>query len=534
MGVFTGTWTLLKLALRRDRIRLPIWIVSIVGLTIMIAASFPDIYPTADERQARAALMLNPATLALAGPGHGLDDYTFGAMMTNEMLGFTAIVVALMSILLVVRHTRGEEESGSAELVRANAVGRYAQLTAAIKEVLLANILIALLIGLGLGALGIESMGWEGSFLYGAALGVVGIFFGMVAAVTVQVTEHSRTAAGLAGVVVAVLYSLRAVGDAGDSVLSWFSPFGWAHATKAFVDNSWWSILLALGTSVVIALAAYWLSARRDVGAGLAAARPGRKQASVLLTAGPLGLAWRLQRMSIVWWSLGLLLFGLVYGSLVSEVEAFVTDLALGEDFFSAIQSDALIDSFMSLIFSMLAMTTTIYTILTITKMRSEEVSGRLEPILSTATSRLRWSASYLIIALLGTSVLLLAAALGFALSVSATLEDPGIVGELLYVAVFYMPVVWVIGAAAFALFGLVPKAMQLVWAIVAYSFFVILLGGLFDLPEWASYATPFGVVPFIPAESYEFAPFMWLSGITIVLIAIGFIAFRQRDIRST
>lgn len=357
MGVFTGTWTLLKLALRRDRIRLPVWIISIVGLTLMIAMSFPDIYPTADERQARAALMLNPATLALAGPGHGLEDYTFGAMMTNEMLGFTAIVVALMSILLVVRHTRSEEESGSAELVRANAVGRYAQLTAAVKEVVLANILIAVLIGAGLGALGVESMGWEGSLLYGAALGAVGIFFGMVAVVTAQVTEHSRTAAGLAGVVIAVLYSLRAVGDAGDGALSWFSPFGWAHATKAFTDNTWTPILIVLGASVVVALAAYWLSARRDVGAGLVAARPGRQQASPMLTAGPLGLAWRLQRMSILWWSLGLLLFGLVYGSLVSEVEAFVTDLALGEDFFSAIQSDALIDSFMSFIFSMLAIT---------------------------------------------------------------------------------------------------------------------------------------------------------------------------------
>jgi ABC-2 type transport system permease protein len=34
-----------------------------------------------------------------------------------------AVVVALMSLLLVIRHTRAEEESGRVELVRAGAVG---------------------------------------------------------------------------------------------------------------------------------------------------------------------------------------------------------------------------------------------------------------------------------------------------------------------------------------------------------------------------------------------------------------------------
>ena len=70
--------------------------------------------------------MGSPATVALAGPRIGVDDYTFGAMMTNEMLALTSIVVALMSIFMVVRHTRGEEETGRSELVLANPVGQLA------------------------------------------------------------------------------------------------------------------------------------------------------------------------------------------------------------------------------------------------------------------------------------------------------------------------------------------------------------------------------------------------------------------------
>lgn len=531
MGVFTGTWTLLKLALRRDRVRLPIWIISIAGLTIMIAASFPEIYVSAEERQARAALIMNPATVAIAGPGHGAEDYTFGAMLTNEMLGFTAIAVALMSVLLVVRHTRGEEASGSAELVRANVVGRYAQLTAALKLVAVANLTIAVLIGLGLGALGIESIGWESSFLYGAALGMIGLFFGAIAALTAQVTEHTRTASGLAGVSIAVFYSIRAIGDMGDGVLSWLSPFGWAHATKAYVDDTWLPILLGVVVSLAVMVCAYVLSTQRDVGAGLVAARRGRKQASPLLTAGPLGLAWRLQRMSIVWWSVGLFVFGAIYGSLISEVESFASELAISQDLFAMVQSEAMVDSFIAFIFSLLAMTCAIYTLLAVIKMRNEEVAGRVEPVLATAVSRVRWAASHMVIVCIGTSLLLLVGAFGFALSISATLENTAVIEELLHAAVAYMPAVWLVGAFTFALFGLLPKIVHLAWILIAYSMFIIMLGGLFGFPDWTLYLTPFGHVPLLPAEQYEVAPLLRLMGIAIILLAVGFIGFRRRDI---
>ena len=61
----------------------------------------------------------------MSGPGYGLDDYTLGAMITNEMVLWLAVPAAMMSIFLVVRHTRAEEETGRAELVR-SAVGRPA------------------------------------------------------------------------------------------------------------------------------------------------------------------------------------------------------------------------------------------------------------------------------------------------------------------------------------------------------------------------------------------------------------------------
>lgn len=75
--------------------------------------------------------MESPTAQVVTGPGYGLDDYTFGAMLANELLSWLAIVVALMSIFLVVRHTRTEEETGRSELVRASVVGHHAMTCAA-------------------------------------------------------------------------------------------------------------------------------------------------------------------------------------------------------------------------------------------------------------------------------------------------------------------------------------------------------------------------------------------------------------------
>ena len=88
-------------------------------------------------------MQANPAAVLLSGPGYGLDDYTLGAMVANEVALAVMVAAAIMSIQLVVRNTRAEEESGRAELVRAGVVGRRAALTAALLETALANAAIA-------------------------------------------------------------------------------------------------------------------------------------------------------------------------------------------------------------------------------------------------------------------------------------------------------------------------------------------------------------------------------------------------------
>ncbi|MGW6229320.1 ABC transporter permease, partial [Cellulosimicrobium cellulans] len=150
----TGWTTLLRFVLRRDRVRIPVWTASIALLFGYAAVALDTLYPTAADRQARAALVSSPAGIMLSGPQYGIEDYTLGAMIANEMALTVMVAVAIMSISLVVRHTRAEEETGRAELVRAGVVGRHAPATAAFVAALVANGAIALATGAVLGATG--------------------------------------------------------------------------------------------------------------------------------------------------------------------------------------------------------------------------------------------------------------------------------------------------------------------------------------------------------------------------------------------
>jgi ABC-2 type transport system permease protein len=275
-----GTGVLLRFALRRDRVRLAVWVLSLGLLTLYAAVALDTLYPTAADRQARAALLENPAAVLLSGPGYGTADYSLGAMLANELGLSVMVAAAIMSIQLVVRHTRAEEESGRADLVRAGVVGRRAAMTAALLETAVANAAVAAVVTVGPAGYGLSAVD---SLALAAGVAVVGFLFGAVAAVTAELTEHARAASAMALALLAVAALVRGVGDVlktGGSALSWFSPIAWAQQTRTFVELRWWPLLLPLALTVVLVVVAYRLVAIRDVGAGLvrglpAAGRPG-------------------------------------------------------------------------------------------------------------------------------------------------------------------------------------------------------------------------------------------------------------------
>ena len=305
---FKNTGMLVRFILKRDRIRIPVWLISILLLHVLTIISLDEMFVSEVERQALVQTMLNPAMTAMLGPAYGIDDYHTGAMFAHEMLLFSAVIVAIMSILLVSRHTRQDEEEGRIELIRSLPTGRLANSSATIIVSVITSILLAITNGIGLSLLGLDHVDLEGSLLFGVVLGTVALFFSGVTAVFAQLSSSSRGATGFSFAILITAYIVRAIGDIGNETLSLISPLGLLLRSEVYVNNYWWPVIVLIGVSILLLILASYLNSIRDLGAGFFQAKAGRKHATPFLK-GPLGLGFRIQRGAIIAWAILRILF---------------------------------------------------------------------------------------------------------------------------------------------------------------------------------------------------------------------------------
>jgi ABC-2 type transport system permease protein len=523
---------LANLILRRDRIRIPVWIFSIAVMSLIIAPSFTELYPTPQDRMVMAETMKNPAMIAMVGPGYGLDNYTLGAMFAQEMLVFTAVAVAIMSIFIVVRHTRKDEENGRIEVIRSLPVGRLSNLSAAITVSFGANVLLALLTGFGLYALGIESMDLQGSLLYGAALGATGFIFTGIAAVFAQLSETSRGATGYSFAFLIITYLIRAIGDVSSEVIAWFSPLGWILRTQVYVNNYWWPILITVGASFALAALALYLNSRRDLEAGFIPAKPGRKYASAFLKS-PLGLAVRLQKTAILSWIIGVYILGASYGSVLGDLESFFETNEMMSLLLPTAEGYSLTELFIGTIMSVMAMICAVPVLQFLLKARGEEKRNRTENLLSRAVSRTHLLGSYVFISVISSAILQLLAIVGLWSAGAAVMDEPIAFDRMLQTGMVYLPALWIMIGITVFLIGVLPKTVSCIWLYLGFSFFVVYLGGILQVPDWLVKASPFGNIPQLPVEEVNVVKMVILTLIALLLTVIGFYGYKKRDIQA-
>jgi ABC-2 type transport system permease protein len=515
--------------LRLDRVRLTVWVLGLAVMPMATAANYFKLYPTEEDLRAVSGVLTNPSLVALSGPLFGVS---IGGL-TVWKIGVTEfILVGLMSLLTVVRHTRTEEETGRLELLRATVIGRHAPLTAALLVAGLANLAIAVLSALGLLATGLPA---AGSVAFGLATGLVGMLFAAVAAAAVQLTESGRAAIGIAGAVLGGTYLLRAVGDTGPNWLSWLSPTGWGLHLRPYAGERWWVAGLFAGVAAGVTVVGYALEARRDVGAGLLPERPGPAAAAPSLRS-PLALAWRLHRGLLLGWTVGLALTGAIMGGAAAGIGNLESPNQQLTDILARMGgSNGITDAFLAAIFGITGMVAAAYTVQATLRLRQEESSGRVEALLATPVGRLRWAASHLTFAVLGTALLLVVSGVAGGLAYGAQVHDVGTqVERLLGAAVVQLPATWVLAGIGTALIGLAPRQSALTWAVLIVSVLLVELGALFGLSQWVVDLTPFGHVPKLPGSAFSAAPVLWLTVIAVALGAAGLAGLRRRDIPVT
>lgn len=525
MNAFVGTSSLVRLALRRDRIRLTVWVLALVGITAASAAGVMATYNTPVKIASYARNMgSSPATVAMSGPPFGLG--TIEGIIVYETSLTVLLGVALMAAFTVVRHTRAEEEAGRTELLASAEVGRHADTLAALTVAVGASVLV----GLGVTASVLAQRFPTGAaLLYGASVAALGLVFAAVATVAAQLMSHGRTAMGATLAVLGAAFGLRAIGDVQGSFLSWLSPIGWSQQIRLFDGERWWPLVVSMLLAGVLLAVAGWLTLHRDVGSGVLADRRGPATAGRLLSS-PLGLAWRLQRGTLVGWAVGIGLLGMVFGSVSEELQDMVKDNPTLQQYFAQ-TGGSITDAFFASALLFTGLGATGFAVASALRVHAEETAGRAEPVLATAVSRWRYLLSPLVVTVVGAFALVTIGGLGIGVADALVRRSADDIPRLVALSWVQLPAVLVLVGFAVLLVGWASRATALAWAAVGFVVVLGWLGGLLRLPEWVADLNPFQHLPQVPVEDLTVMPLVVLTALALALTALGALGYRMRDI---
>ncbi len=529
-GMFYNTRKILKTHLKKDRVKIVLWVVSIALFVVGVSHAYPALFPNPEELIGLAEAMQNPVMVAMFGPVYDPLNYTTAQALGNQMLVFSMLFSAIMSIFVVSRLTRGDEEEGILELLHSLPIGRLSNTLATIIIIVAMNMVLALIIGLGLALVPDDSITFIGSLTFGFSIGATGILMAGVVLIIAQLFENNRTVMGMSFLVLGVMYILRGIGDLSENFLVWVMPLNWPARVEVFINNyNYLNALTILFTFGLFFIGLY-LNARRDLASGLIAQRKGKTVASSLLKT-PVGFVLRLLRPGIIAWLLTVFILGITYGSIFGDLDTFIEgsdifeEMLPGGDFPLNVQ-------FMSIIMMVVAISAGIGPIMFLNRLASEERKNHTEHIYSKSLSRTKMLSIFTIIAMVSSAVLLFFGALGMYSGIVASMEDPIRAGLIFQSGFAYLPALLFMVGLSVLMIGWFPDKTGWIWVYFGYAFFSVYMGNVIGLPELFKLLTPFGYVDQLPIEDFRWLPTAMMLGISLIMISIGFIGYRRRDLK--
>lgn len=531
---------LLRQRLRRDWVQLLCWIVGTVLLAYAGYAGVTQSYGTHSDRvTVLAAVMANPVIMMFRGLPSGASE---GQFMAFEILPWLTMLAALMSTFLAVRHSRGDEEAGRAELVAATPAARSLPTIATLIHGVAANVVLGVLVALSLIGAKLDA---GGSWLTGAVSATTGIAFLGIGLLAAQLMRTSRGANALTIWVLVGTFLLNGIGNAAgtpstdltritSSWIVWLSPFGWAEQARPYDADLWGPALLGLAFGIVLAIAATALQSVRDIGEGFIPARRGRAHARPGLASSQ-ALVWRLSYGSIIGWAIG----GALVGILATTLNGLLNQVSAGNsevtDILKKLSGGSSMDNvIITVFFTMLGILGACVAVQTIGRARQEEAHGTAELVLATTVGRVRWLTGYLVVAV---CAIVITCAVAMATAYLGAVSDKG--SSELYRNITVTGLSEMVAAAVFAvvtalIFVIVPRAtIALGWSLLLLATLFGMFGPLFGLPEWTTHLSPFGVTPVLKGDGVDVRGLWWLVGIVIAGAAASLTLMRRRQLAS-
>ncbi|WP_211225470.1 hypothetical protein [Amycolatopsis nigrescens] len=162
----------------------------------------------------------------------------------------------------------------------------------------------------------------------------------------------------------------------------------------------------------------------------------------------------------------------------------------------------------------------------------AEETTGRAEAVQATTITRLRWAAGHLVVAGLGTALLLAVAGGVFGTFYALLVGDPADITRILAGTLGTLPAALLVGAVCTLAYGLLPSAsVAIAWTVwIAVAVLGRAAGPLYGL--WGGTAfEPFHYIPnTVAGASFDPVPALAMLALSAVLLGGGLFALRRRD----
>lgn len=521
---WTATGKLLWFYLRQNKILFILIILLPFLLAYGTAVSNMRVLTTADElHQYIEQSTSNPVSVGMLGPI--LSDTLVG--VTSWRIRLTsALFAAVLSIIMIIKHTRKEEELGRLELVRSGVVGSKAPLTAALMKTFAANIIGGLLMAVGFVAAGFPVVG---SLVAGLATALCGSFFTAVAGLAAQVTPSARTAnvISYALLVFFILFNVIANFQSELSGIFYLSPFSWATIARPYAGNNVSVFVIAILVIALIIIGTYGLLATRDIGAGLIAEKSGRTNAKPGFN-NPFALSWRLQGSMAFIWVVGYAVIGALIGSLVVTIGSMFQDGSALTGWITGMGGTG--RAFLYFLIYILIEVVSAYAIIATLRLRSEEDEMRAEPILANSVSRVKWAISHLLFTFVGTAIIVAAMGMGAGITASVVLRDSGEFINVFSACIAKIPAVWFVASITVLLFGWLPKfAAGISWTLMGIFLAIEFLWELKVIGNDVFRLSPFSYV--YPTGEIMAAPIIMLTLLAVTLTSAGIWGLKRREI---
>ena len=518
--------------LRRDWLKLLIWAAALSLFAGGFAASLYEMYGKDPAGlKAMYETMKNPAMIAMIGPTAATaETYTIGAMYAQEMLLFTALVFAIVSIMHVISRTRKEEDDGISELIRSFQVGRLANTTAIVLELFLLHVVIIALSVLLLQVQDVPGLNFSSNLVYSVSLGLQGFLWGMIALIFVQLAAGAGGARGLSFLTLGLFYVLRMATDMSTPDASWFNPLGWSYLVNAYVGDDWLPIVIAFAASIIFLVVSYILEHARDMGAGYLPERSGRDHAKDRLLTLP-GLVIRLQKTFIISWIISIFITGAMYGSIFGDMDEFVSDNEMMKQMFLHNANYTIQEQFMSVLFVVLSLLTTIFIVGSLMKLINEEKKGHWDPLYATKLSRAKFYWYHVILSFILGLLGQFSAIVGLYLAQRSVMESPLSLWEITKAGMVWVPAIFFFIGILAVLIGWLPRFTIIIWGYLIFAFFNSYFGQMMDIPEFVLNLDIFSYIPKVPIEEWKWGTIIFIKLLALLLIVVGFVGYKKRDL---